>query len=210
MRWRRRRDVALPEAGSPAAVGNGPVVIDRKPSGTVYEVHRAATEAAALAYLRGRDVRDEQYYVIVETPGRNLGRDLIMIFDEADGSLLEVPERNPLPDIRPSTTRCARCGYAILPATLAPAPEPEEHGPFTYRAVFFGHPPTEVIRMGWGYRCISCLSGACESCYQATIDDMGPIPESTTVVYSPGGQLHDDGLFRTCWVCKRPVTAFTE
>jgi hypothetical protein len=209
VRW-RGRGAARPEAGGTGTVGNGQVVIDRKPSGAVYEVHRAANEAAALEYLRGRDVRDQKYYVIVETPGRNLGRDLIMIFDEADGSMLEVPERNPLPDLRPSTTRCARCGYAILPATLPPSQQPEEHGPFTYRAVFFGQPPHDVIRMGWGYRCIRCRSGACESCYQATIDDMGPVPESTTVVYTAGKQLHDDGLFRTCWVCHNPVTAFTE
>src|SRR5437660_9343946 len=70
-------------------------VVDRKDNGAVFEVYWVKSEAVALEYLRRRDVRTEGYYVIIETPGRNLGRDMIMIFDEADGTPIEIPERTP-------------------------------------------------------------------------------------------------------------------
>lgn len=90
-------------------------VTDTKDNGHVYQVIFLKSEAVALEYLRHREVRQEGLYVIVETPQRNLGRDMIMIFDEADGSLVEIPERTPLPEPTPSPTHCARCGYPILP-----------------------------------------------------------------------------------------------
>jgi hypothetical protein len=101
MRWWRRRQRGY-EPGVRAygawhlyadTVEGSSTVVDRKDSGQIYEVSWVKSEAVALEYLRRRDVRQEGYYVIVETPRRNLGRDMVMIFDEADGSLIEIPER---------------------------------------------------------------------------------------------------------------------
>jgi hypothetical protein len=78
--------------------------VDRKDNGQVYEV--SWVETAALDYLRHRDVRRQCHYVIVEAPRRNIGRD--HDFDEADGWLIEIPERTPLPEPTPSPTDCAR------------------------------------------------------------------------------------------------------
>jgi hypothetical protein len=170
--------------------GSG-TVVDRKDNGRVYEVHWVKSEAVALEYLRHRDVRQEGYYVIVETPGRDLGRDMIMIFDEADGSLIEIPERTPLPELQPSTTRCARCGYPVLPAQ---AMNDEPVGPpGSIVVVQFPQSPEEVVQKGMGYRCTSCRSAACAACYQATNENT------------------DDGtLVHSCWVCNSPVTSLTE
>lgn len=60
------------------------VTTELKVSG-IYEVRRAGTRSAAMTYLRARQVREEEYYVIVETPEGNIGRNLIVIFEERSG-----------------------------------------------------------------------------------------------------------------------------
>lgn len=176
-------------------VGGSGTVMDRKDNGNVYEVHWVKSEAVALEYLRHRDVRQEGYYVIIETPGRNLGRDMITIFDEADGSLIEIPERTPLPELQPSATHCARCGYPVLPAG---APEDEPVGPpGSVVVVEFSQSLEEVVRNGWGYQCTNCRSAACAACYQAT-------GENTEAAGEAGRLMH------RCWVCGSPVTSFVE
>lgn len=166
-------------------------VVDKKDSGAVYEVYWVKSETVALEYLRHRDVRQLRHYVIIETLGRNIGRDLIMIFDEADGTLIEIPERTPLPDLQPSTTHCARCGYPVL--TIVNHPDPPDD---PRKIVVFTESPDEVVLKGWGYRCTGCSSAACAACYRAT----GQNTETT----AEGVQWY------RCWVCESPVTALIE
>jgi hypothetical protein len=167
-------------------VESGSHVVDKKDNGRVYEVHWVRSEAVALEYLRRRDVRIEGYYVIVETPHRTLGRDMIMIYDEVTGSMIEIAARTPLPEPQPSPTHCIRCGYPVLPANATD----DEPGTI----IAFAQSPAELVYNGMGYRCTSCGSAACAACYQVT-------GENTVA-----GEI----TWHRCWACESPVTAFTE
>lgn len=183
-------------------------VIDKKDDGQVYEVSWVRTEAAALDYLRGRDVRRERYYVIVETPVRNFGRDMIMIFDEADGTPIEIPPRTPLAEPAASATHCARCGYPVLPSSRVEFPcdgDPDCGHP--WHTADFAQSAEEVIGAGLGYRCVTCRSAACRACYEATGDEnrarthgfvAGPDDER------PKADV--EIVHRLCWICRSPVT----
>jgi len=61
--------------------------LDRKYDGKVYEVYHCQSRSKALEFLRS--IPSSQipplYYIIVETPQGNLGKDLQVIFDEASG-----------------------------------------------------------------------------------------------------------------------------
>lgn len=186
-------------------------VVDKKDNGRVYEVYWVKSEAVALEYLRRRDVRLEGYYVIVETPQRNLGRDMVMIFDEADGSLIEIPERTPLPVPTPSPTHCARCGYPILPCTHLEFRCDDPDCGHPWHTADFAQSTDEVIRAGWGYRCTQCRSAACRACYEATGSEN--LTTTRGFLLDPGDvQPHpaDEITLRLCWVCQSPVTIFDE
>jgi hypothetical protein len=182
--------------------------VDRKDNGHVYEVYWGTSEDIALEYPRRRDVRHEGHYVIVETPRRNLGRDMIMIFDEADGSLIEIPERTPLPRPTASPTHCARCGYPVLPVTdVAPSSCDDPDFGHPWHTADFGWSAERVILSGAGYRCTQCRSAACRACYDAT----GGAQTTITRGFVRGeddGRSHpsDAILMRLCWICGSPVT----
>jgi hypothetical protein len=155
----------------------------------VYEVYRCATEAEALAFLRRRDVPEEKYYLIVETPMRNLGRDLIGIFDEKTQEQIEFPERTPLREPLPTRTKCARCGYAVLKAERIESPTSDVH---TVRMITS---LDDLMGRGFGFRCSLCSSLACASCYHSTL---------ATIAKDPAGRLR-----LTCWMCGGPAEVFT-
>jgi hypothetical protein len=218
MWWRRRKQTA----NGPGTVAYGKwrpyadrvegsgIVVETKDDGSVYEVAWVKTEAAALEYLRRRDVREERYYVIVETPQRNLGRDMIMIFDEADGSLIEIPARTPLPELTPSPTHCSRCGYAILPAESVPFPCDGVNCGHPWHTADFAEPADEVIRAGWGYRCTKCRSAACRACYEATGEENLAATEGFVMGLGEERTHWDDIVMRLCWICRGPVTILDE
>jgi hypothetical protein len=161
----------------------------------VYEVYRCASEAEALAFLRRRDVPQERYYLIVETPVRNLGRDLIGIFDEDTSAQIEFPGRTPLREPLPSRTNCARCGYVVVPAKEI---ESFTSGPFTMSSY---STLDEMIEHGGGFRCTGCSSLACASCYRST---------GNLTVHSDGAIATDAAgrLRLRCWVCDGAVDVF--
>jgi hypothetical protein len=66
--------------------------LDRKDNGRMYEVYRADCLATAMRFLRSLPREDipPRYYVIVETPEGNVGRDLEVIFNEATGDTIEA------------------------------------------------------------------------------------------------------------------------
>jgi hypothetical protein len=160
------------------------VEIKRTASG-VYEVYRCANEAEALAFLRRRDVPQEKYYVIVETPLRNLGRDLFGIFDEKSEAQIEFPAHTPLREPVSSRTNCARCGYVVLPLREIESPTSDVHTVQMFTSL------DELMESGFGYRCTGCSSLACASCYHSTV---GAIERDAD------GRLH-----LKCWVCGSPV-----
>jgi len=90
-------------------------------NGNTYDVYTAPSRIKALEFLRATDVMKERTYVIVETPDGNLGKDLIMIFDEGDSQKIEFGIRKPLPSPKKSKTHCTTCGYPVLPASRWPA-----------------------------------------------------------------------------------------
>ncbi|MFC4008582.1 hypothetical protein ACFOY2_15230 [Nonomuraea purpurea] len=212
--WWRRRKQSTNQPGTRSyadTVESSASVVDRKDNGQVYEVFWVKTEAVALEYLRRREVRQEGYYVIVETPYRNLGRDMVMIFDEADGALIEIPERTPLPELRASPTHCARCGYPILPCSHVEFSCDDPDCGHPWHTADFGQSADEVILAGWGYRCTKCRSAACRACYEAT----GGENLTTThgFLLEPGDERPhpaDEIMLRLCWLCRSPVTVFDE
>ncbi|GAB2944949.1 hypothetical protein ACFMQL_33325 [Nonomuraea fastidiosa] len=219
--WWRRRKRSPYEPGVRAygawrvyadSVEGSDHIVDRKDNGHVYEVSWVKTEAIALEYLRRRDVRREGHYVIVETPHRDLGRDMIMIFDEADGSLIEIPERTPLPQPTPSPTHCARCGYPVLPVTdVTPSSCGDPDCGHPWHTADFAWSADRVILAGAGYRCTQCRSAACRACYEATGSEQTTITHG--FLWDPDDeQPHpsDEILMRLCWICGSPVTILDE
>jgi hypothetical protein len=84
--------------------------------GNTYEVYTASSRAKAMVFLRETEVKEERTYLIVETPEGNLGKDLIMIFNEGTSAKIEFGTRKPLGKLTKSRTHCTKCGYSVLPA----------------------------------------------------------------------------------------------
>lgn len=219
MWWRRRRQSAY-RPGTRAygewrpyadTVGGGDTVVDRKDNGRVYEVSWVRSEAVALEYLRGREVRQEGYYVIVETPHRRFGRDMVMIFNEADGAMIEIPERTPLAELTASPTHCARCGYPILPCARVESPCADPDCGHPWHTADFAESAEEVILAGRGYRCTKCRSAGCRACYEATGAENLGITHG--FLLEPGDERPhpaDEIVLRLCWICRSPVTVFDD
>jgi hypothetical protein len=215
MWWRRQKQAGTQAYGAwrlyADTVEGSTTVVDRKDNGQVYEVSWVKTEAVALEYLRRRDIRREGYYVIVETPYRNLGRDMVMIFNESDGALIEIPERTPLPELTASPTHCARCGYPVLPhdRIVEPACGPDCGHP--WHTTEFAQTAEEVILSGFGYHCTKCRSAACRACYEATGGEN--VATRSGFLLGPGDERShpaDEIMLRLCWICRSPVTIFFE
>lgn len=85
-------------------------------SGNTYEVYTGPSRSAAMEFLRQTEVKEERHYVVVETPEGNVAKDLITIFNEGTQEFIEYGKREPLGELRPSMSSCARCGYPVLPA----------------------------------------------------------------------------------------------
>jgi len=64
--------------------------IDRKDTGYVYEVYKCQSYSTALQFLRSIPFSEipSLYYIIVETPSGNIGKDVEVIFDEASGDTI--------------------------------------------------------------------------------------------------------------------------
>lgn len=185
-------DVAQLEAEVPY------VTTERKAAGT-YEVRRADTRSMALTYLRARQVRDEKYYVIVETPAGNIGRDLIVIFEEPSGTEIDIAWREPLPIPQASRTACARCAYPVVP--VGPQREAE-----AVARRFSGNVEIHVVASldelasaSGGYRCLECGNLACAACYLTYLTDpVEQARESTTKQHL------------SCWLCASDVEVLVE
>jgi hypothetical protein len=126
--------------------------------------------------------------VIVETPHRNLGRDYIMIFDEAGGVPLEFPHRTPLPMPQRAPGCCARCGYFVVPLA-----DPTEGLPRNQKVTFSWFLAVDELReKGHGYRCAAL---SCAECY----------------VSGPPVPRHPDGsLDIRCLLCGEAVDPYVE
>ena len=126
-------------------------------NGNTYEVYTAPSRKRALEFLRAVEISRERKYVVVETPEGSLGKDLIMIFEEANGHRIEFGVRKPLPKPKKSRTHCARCGYPVLPAGREPA------GVNVTEFVVLD----EMKAQGVGFYCSACRTCWCPFCVSA-------------------------------------------
>jgi hypothetical protein len=67
------------------------VHIDKKNNGNIYEVYFAPDYITGVDFLRKipRNEIPPQYYIIVETPEGNIGKDIDGIFNESTGNAIE-------------------------------------------------------------------------------------------------------------------------
>ncbi|MER6685957.1 MULTISPECIES: hypothetical protein [Streptomyces] len=127
-----------------------------------YHVYGGPSRRAALEFLRGAHVKDELVYNIVETPEGNFGRDLVYLFHEADGELIELGERPQSRSPSPSGTRCAWCGFFVVPYKLPINEENENVGSVSLILTY-----TELavlVKTGGGLHCGACSMLQCAVC----------------------------------------------
>jgi hypothetical protein len=125
-----------------------------------YHVYGAPSRRAALEFLRGAHVKDELVYNIVETPEGNFGRDLIYVFHEADGTPIELGARPQSRSPSPSDTRCAWCGFFVMPQKLSI--NDEKVGSVS---VYLTYDELAVLlKTGGGLRCSTCSLLQCAVC----------------------------------------------
>ena len=126
-------------------------------NGNRYEVYLAKSKADAIDFLRAQEVREERRYIVVETPEGNIGKDLIMIFNEATNTKIEYGERRPLDKPCTVPRRCVRCGYTVLPAgAVGIAPGVTE----THTLLLLD----ELKEKGVGLVCATCKTLHCPFC----------------------------------------------
>ncbi|MDA1358987.1 hypothetical protein O1R50_05100 [Glycomyces luteolus] len=195
---RRRRTSGLPRRPRPEPLGPEDARVTFPRDGETRELralHKAGgyylivdfpDRATALRYLRGCEVRRELVYVIAENPEGNLGKDLIMIFEETDGSFVELAERS---DGSRSTMRdCGRCGYQVLPVHARTAGIAE----VSYGSSVRRYYALDGLQMGGhGFRCGSCKTLTCAWCLLAS----GPT------------KLADSSLVLRCLHCRSELEA---
>ena len=127
--------------------------------GNEYLVYTAGTRSAAISFLRSTPVKEERHYLVVETPGGNLGKDMIMIFDEQTSEKLEYGTREHLPALTKSTTHCSKCGYLVLPAGRV--------APGVKELVLL----EELKDKGVGFLCLTCPAAWCPFCVKSDTPD---------------------------------------
>lgn len=164
-----------------------PLRTEQNSSGT-YVVESFASRSSALEVLRGCDVRDERVYLIAETPEGNIGRDLVWIFEEQDGSFIEIAERTPLPEPTFSRTDCARCGYTVLPMGRPGAGISVDGGMTVSHYLVAG----DIERAGQGLECQECGALGCMHCYLHNADGLGSSSD------------------HRCWLCQGSMGGFFE
>ncbi|MFF8375786.1 hypothetical protein ACF07V_06640 [Streptomyces sp. NPDC015661] len=109
-------------------------------------------------------------YVVVETPQGNVGRDLIYLFEEGDGQLIEFGARTQSEDPVPSATHCAWCGFYVVPFVLPP-----EARLASTLSVYLTI--DEARENGHGLRCHHCSLLQCTFCADfVESGDGGPTP----------------------------------
>jgi hypothetical protein len=121
-------------------------------NGNTYLVYQASSRARALEFLRSAEVREERKYVVVETREGNLGKDLVMIFDERTSQKIEFAVRKPLPTLIKSRTHCTRCAYPVLPAGAS--------APGAVELILLD----EMKEKGVGFFCRACATAWCPFC----------------------------------------------
>ena len=137
------------------------VVLKRKyeENGNRYEEYAAPNREIALSFLRQKEVKDECFYISVVTPEGWFGRDLLEIYNEKTQQRIELPARLPMPQIVKSMTRCASCGYTVLPVAHDKLPDISEPGEF-----FLIEDEYDFQGNGLGYVCGKCRTLWCACC----------------------------------------------
>jgi hypothetical protein len=128
-------------------------------NGNTYVVYTAANRSTALEFLRQTEVKTEREYVIVETPEGNIGKDLIMIFEEGSSAKIEFGVRTPMTKLVKSRTNCTRCSYPVLPAGPAI--------PGATELILLG----DMQKKGVGFFCSTCNTAWCPFC--VPVDKLG-------------------------------------
>ena len=121
--------------------------------GNQYAIYSAQSKNDALSFLRDQTIKEERRFVIVETPEGNFGKDLILVFNEQTGDVLELGDRKPLPEIAKSMTSCARCGYSVIPGGRSRIPGAQQ-------VIIID----EMKKEGQGFYCDECRTIWCAFC----------------------------------------------
>jgi hypothetical protein len=106
----------------------------------------------------------------VETPEGNLGRDLIYIFRESDGSPIELGSRPRSRLPTPSDTLCAWCGHFVRPRMIAidDRVAGDVHTSYTHDEL------RNLVDSGGGLRCRTCSLLQCAVCNGLASADWRP------------------------------------
>jgi endogenous inhibitor of DNA gyrase (YacG/DUF329 family) len=184
-------------------------------NGNTYEVYAATSKSIAMKFLRQFPVTLERHYVICESPQGNVGKDMIMIFDEGTQKRIEYGTRKPLPQIKLSTSNCSKCGYPVLPASERSTRFAGSHGS-----------DAEDIKdiallkeKGVGFLCAPCRAAFCIFCADENNPTECPICQKHMELLSDKSRLAltlppDAGTSETCPKCGSrvpkliPVTDF--
>ncbi len=187
MKWLRRLFGLRTDEGEPIS---GIKYKEREvKDGNTYEVYTGPSRSRALEFLRGTEVKEERRYVVVETPEGCLGRDLIMIFDEANSERIEFGIRNPLPELTKSKTHCTRCGYPVVPAGRWIV-SPEEPIPLD-----------QMREQGAGFYCSTCLTSWCPFCVTADSAGTCQLCGAHMDIYRDWVLTMSSGLLPKCGGC---------
>lgn len=144
-----------------------------------YEVYTAINRLLALDFLRKIPIRTERLYLICETPQGNIGKDMIMIFDEMTQERIEYGIRKSLPKLVKSKTHCTRCGYPVLPANLS-----SPNATNTIHPDQMKEQEIEWLKeRGIGFWCPTCQTAWCPFCMKEHEPELCTICRTKTVLF---------------------------
>ncbi|MFJ8827801.1 hypothetical protein ACIREE_39475 [Streptomyces sp. NPDC102467] len=128
----------------------------------IYHIYRGPDREQALAFLRSTPVAEPLIYLVVETPQGNVGRDLVCLFDERSGAVIEFGPRTPSQHPRQSPTHCAWCGVYVVPFDVPEYAVRNASTLSVYLAI------DEARDRGHGWHCRACALLQCVFCCDPT------------------------------------------
>ncbi|MFX0148879.1 MAG: hypothetical protein ACFE8E_14160 [Candidatus Hodarchaeota archaeon] len=117
-----------------------------------YDVYSANNIKEAIKFLRKQEIKLPYYYIVIETPEGNIGKDIIGIYNEQNSELIELGRRKKLPNMKKSQEFCTQCGYFVFPMK-----------PFNNEVSHVLN-IEDMCNKGVGFYCSSCETVWCAQC----------------------------------------------